>query len=254
VGTIYFLQDKDIKDPFYSALRFLKKKYRVHLKRLETEDVSEGRKLNIEKCPFDVFCCYPDFASNLTAQSIPNPNLTSAVLLVSVRGVRGLKKVPRVRVLFCGDLDIAGWQYLLARGPTISADILLAPHHGGPQGDPSLHSSIIERVFPDGHGYVLMSFGMDNNYGLPNPSFVQACVERGAVVLCTEKSRYCWETPESVNVQPIFTTIDFLPDRSGVNCAGTIVAYLHDGCLEIPGISAFQSQLPDTCLCRKKGA
>jgi competence protein ComEC len=94
----------------------------------------------------------------------------SCVLLVSG---------PGGSVLLPGDLERLGERYLLRERPPGQVDLLLAPHHG------SRTSSTSELVAATRPAFVVVSAGLFNRFGHPDPAVVARWSEAGACVLDT---------------------------------------------------------------------
>lgn len=92
----------------------------------------------------------------------------------------GLAEVAGVRVLLPGDLEQAGQQALLRRGPLPAADVLVVAHHG---------SRSQESAFLLGSraSVALISVGADNDYGHPNGETLDALRRAGMVVVRTDE-------------------------------------------------------------------
>ena len=83
-------------------------------------------------------------------------------------------------VLLTGDIEKAAeWRLLQQDASLLSADVLVAPHHGS---NTSSTASFIRAVGP---GYVLFPVGYRNRYGFPRPPVVQRYQQTGARMLDT---------------------------------------------------------------------
>ena len=100
-----------------------------------------------------------------------NPNNISLVLRLDV----GTKSF-----LFPADIDAKMEDYLVEEGRKISADVLLAPHHGSRS---SLSLEFLERVDPK---FVAISAGRNNPFNLPDQSFLDL-QKKGIDILTTGK-------------------------------------------------------------------
>lgn len=100
-----------------------------------------------------------------------DPNNNSVVLLVEVHGLR---------ILLTGDVEPAAQEALLESGADLHADVLKVPHHGSANQDPAFLSSV-------GAGLALISVGVDNPYGHPDPGLVASLQSAGVVVGRTDQ-------------------------------------------------------------------
>jgi competence protein ComEC len=146
----------------------------------------------------------------------------------------------RTRILFGGDLHYAGWHSMTDAGLDLQTDVLIAPHHGGPRGDTMAFgpTHLAAETKP---GYVLFSVGTRQRHVSPRTEatsrhplqeVVQAFRKQGSTVLCTQITRRCHDTPETISgrsVTPLPSVTephDLSP--SGAACAGTILVTLRE--------------------------
>ena len=103
-----------------------------------------------------------------------DPNNASVVLRVSTQGIT---------LLLTGDVEAPAQQALLEwaqeRGVDLSADVFKVPHHGSSNQDPELVDAVHPRV-------AVISVGVDNTYGHPDPQLVAALQARGLPVWRTD--------------------------------------------------------------------
>jgi len=103
-----------------------------------------------------------------------DPNNASVVLRVTTQGIT---------LLLTGDVEAPAQQALLEwaqeQGVDLSADVFKVPHHGSSNQDPALVDAVQPRV-------AIISVGVDNTYGHPNPQLVAALVARGLPVWRTD--------------------------------------------------------------------
>ena len=90
-----------------------------------------------------------------------------------------LVRGPAGSVLLPGDLERLGERYLLRERPPGRVDLLVAPHHG------SRTSSTAELVEATRPAFVVVSAGLFNRFGHPDPAVVARWREAGACVLDT---------------------------------------------------------------------
>ncbi|MFC3095470.1 DNA internalization-related competence protein ComEC/Rec2 [Alteromonas sediminis] len=98
------------------------------------------------------------------------PNNRSCVLMVEDNGIR---------ILIPGDIEAEAEQQLLALGDDLSADILIAPHHGSKT---SSTSPFINAVLPQ---YVVFTTGYLNRWHFPHDEVVTRYQKAGAIILNT---------------------------------------------------------------------
>ena len=85
-----------------------------------------------------------------------DPNNSSVVLRVTVRGVR---------ILMTGDAEVEAQTDLVTAGVDLRADVLKVPHHGSAYFDPDFLAAVHARV-------AVISVGRHNDYGHPAPSLL----------------------------------------------------------------------------------
>ncbi len=95
-----------------------------------------------------------------------DPNNASIVLMVELGDVR---------ILLTGDIEPAAQRALVESGADLSADIIKVPHHGSSYQDPTFWQA----VSPD---LALVSVGVDNTYGHPDPDLLQSLTDAGITV------------------------------------------------------------------------
>jgi beta-lactamase superfamily II metal-dependent hydrolase len=174
---------------------------------------------------------YPDLMANLEAQAASRPNRTSAVLRLSC-GER--------RVVFSGDATIEAWEWLAHKLPEakpLRCDIMTIPHHGGTISDSrtgeatSLRRLYTDLVKPE---FGIVSVGTLNLYGHPSAATIEALLDAGVTVLCTQMTQKCCGDLEVIrSSRGVFSvpsrstkTPSITPARKSrhVACFGSIVA------------------------------
>lgn len=95
-----------------------------------------------------------------------DPNNASVVLLAEVHAVR---------MLLSGDVEPAAQEALLQSGQDLRAVVLKVPHHGSANQDPKFLAAV-------GASLAVVSVGVDNPYGHPDPGLVAALQAAGVVV------------------------------------------------------------------------
>jgi len=159
-----------------------------------------------------------------------NPNATSGVLRLT-RTVNPR----RTRVLFGGDLDYRGWQWMVQDGLDLKTDVLVAPHHGAPWGATPRFgpSELADATNPS---LVLFSVGTRQPFAAsgrhPNPDVVREFRSRSATVLCTQITHRCHDAPETIAgrsvIAPPSLTQPHDLSPSGSACAGTVLVTLRE--------------------------
>ena len=117
-------------------------------------------------------------------------NDTSLVLRLVWKG-RGLALLP-------GDLEKRALEQVTNQGRTLSAEVLVLPHHGSKS---SLHPRFYSEV---GATLAVAACGPGNRFGFPHPSVVRACRRAGLEVLTTADHgalRFIWRGQEAVRVE-----------------------------------------------------
>lgn len=94
------------------------------------------------------------------ADDVPNGNLNDRSLIT-------LFQVDEQKVLLMGDAEAAAEQSLLAHEPALRCDVLKVGHHGGAT---SSSLSFLQTIQPS---VAVISCGVDNDYGHPDPQTLQ---------------------------------------------------------------------------------
>ena len=117
-------------------------------------------------------------------------NDTSLVLRLVWKG-RGLALLP-------GDLEKRALEQVTSQGRTLSAEVLVLPHHGSKS---SLHPRFYAEV---GAALAVAACGPGNRFGFPHPCVVRACMRAGLEVFTTADHgalRFRWRGDETVRVE-----------------------------------------------------
>lgn len=102
-------------------------------------------------------------------------------------------------ILLTGDIEKIAEKYLVASGGNLSADILVAPHHGSKT---SALDEFIQTVRPQ---IVLYPVGYRNQYHFPHPSVIKKYQQAGVVAYDTVKSGAIqFKLDESIIKPPFF--------------------------------------------------
>jgi len=132
---------------------------------------------------------------------------------------------PDGSVLFTGDIDELGLEYLEETVQDLCADVLVFPHHGGNVGRSATRERnrrfaerLLSAVSPK---IVVFSFSRVR-YSNPRREIIDAVKEdRSRKVMCTQMSRNCLE--ESPNEDGHLATVFADGRQSGNCCAGSIM-------------------------------
>jgi len=250
--NIFFLQDKPPTElPRTLGL----------LKEAKDGDFPVPRRLEVDGSPptvlfsengVELSVLYPDFTANLVVQAsaASTANQTSAVLRLSC-GNR--------RVVFSGDGTIDAWEYLTAKMPEakpLPCDIMTVPHHGGSisncaTGERSHQARLYaELIKPE---YAIISVGTSNRHNHPKRDTLDALVNAGVTVLCTQMTGVCCPELEmarsmrSVLAQPSRSRRCKSTTQSGrskdVACFGSVVAEISTTHLQISGLSRYRRDI-----------
>lgn len=171
-------------------------------------------------------------------------NSLSAVLKISEGGAPA--------ALLAGDMDEIGLDDAIAHDADLTARLLVFPHHGGlPGGDAAAFTGkLYDRVRPDA---VLFSNGR-NRHDNPRPEIIDATLDAGCAVACTQLSDRCSARPVEGNRD------DLEPFRSsgrlkGDSCAGSMSIELAGGARRVSGAAAQHAGFIDdrvpTPMCRR---
>jgi beta-lactamase superfamily II metal-dependent hydrolase len=181
-------------------------------------------------CSFRLYCAYPPVTLSLgllgwlksRLQALfGNRNAVSAVLGLTPRDAAAPS-----HALFGGDLTYRGWQHLVGTGRDLRCEVLLAPHHGGPQQARKDFgaSELADATRP---AFALVSVGTSSPDTLPHDDLIRALRATGATVLCTQITHKCLppaRPPASVPHLAILPRLANMPciSSGGTACAGSI--------------------------------
>lgn len=190
--------------------------------------------------------------ANLGAQAEGrgSPNQTSGVLRLRCGGRRAI---------FSGDATIEAWEYLAAQmsGDTpLPCDIMTVPHHGGTiSSDPAKEQACQMRLYSEliKPRYAVISVGSSNRYGHPKTETLNALVETGVTVLCTQMTEVCCPDLEAARLirgmlaSPSRSTRQASKTQSGrskdVACFGSVVAEVSDTHLQIANLNRYERDI-----------
>lgn len=136
--------------------------------------------------------------------------------MIRVEGAHGAS------LLLAGDIDAIGLDPTINSSANLSVDVLVYPHHGGFSGEARSETEFISHLMDaTDPKYVVFSNG-HRVHDNPRPHVVEAIVDRGCSVSCTQISTRCCETPEDFSTDHLITSMSKGAKR-GVCCAGTMV-------------------------------
>jgi beta-lactamase superfamily II metal-dependent hydrolase len=206
IGTVFMLSDRNRDSQqfqkIFRAVREEEKKGRFAVIRLD-----QDRQIweNLDKT-LEVKAIYPGFSDNIEAMK---PNESSAILW--------LRQKDKIGIVWAGD---APMQVVAEKCEGSTPFVLAGPHHGGPVDRKKTDfKTWVAAVKPERQ---FVSVGTKNNYGLPEPKYLQQRTSHGCHVICSQLTKHC----DNVHVNdeiPVLQTAMFLglrPPRSGVPCRG----------------------------------
>jgi competence protein ComEC len=214
--------------------------------KLVWDDKSSGARLR---------CFSPTFAENLDAQQSSNSNGASMVFVLDYLGKR---------VVFAADSVTPQWRKIYERrgNRTTECDILAVPHHGGlTDGSAADLDWLYDQALRC--DVAIFSVGTVRHPKHPRTEVVAKLRSNGATVLCTEITSLCHEHPMMLKpgvLQPqahLGRAMN-LPMKQYVACAGTILATISNGSIEVDRLQVHQNAVDNlpatnkTCpLCRR---
>ena len=175
-------------------------------------------------------------------------NSISAVILVCFAGRRV--------ALITGDLDKVGLKHLVETNPSLAADVLVFPHHGGLAGGsgPTAADFARELTSAVNPQCVAISLGR-GSYANPRPEIVDGMRQGapGTRIACTQLSKQCASNlpiQEPTHLLPLFAR----GAESRSCCAGTMRIELEEGSVILPDTAAHKAFISivasQTALCR----
>jgi competence protein ComEC len=243
IEKICVVQDhKFLKSRYWRRLFALKKEGRIHerqisppllpeddLPKLVWEDRLSGAKLR---------CFSPTFVENLEAQQSCNSNGSSMVFVLDYQGRR---------VVLAADSVVPQWRRIYERrgNRTLECDILAVPHHGGlTEGiNADLDWLYDQAIRCD---VAIFSVGTVRRPKHPRAEVVAKLRSIGATVLCTEITSLCNESPMGLKPGVLQPQVHMgramnLPKKPYVPCAGTVLATISNGSIEVDRLQVHQN-------------
>ncbi len=159
-GRVFAIIDGEVAARRGSSCPLLKKSVRV--------DNGASRRLSGLSDQFDFELFSPHI------EDMDSSNNCSIVLKVTGRGPRGFS------YLVTGDTEIGRWETISRLfGTALKSHVLAAPHHGSKNG---VHPAALLNIAPH---TVLISAGVDSEYGHPHPAAVRAYAKVAKYVFST---------------------------------------------------------------------
>jgi beta-lactamase superfamily II metal-dependent hydrolase len=265
---IFFLQDRAVRNSMPTTFGVLKRSADGDFpcpERLET-NAGTAKKLFAQDGVI-LSILYPDLMANLTAQGAGRANQTSAILRLSCG---------RRRVVFSGDATIEAWEWLASKFPgakPLTCDVMTIPHHGGAiskskaQETACQHRLYADWVRPE---YGIVSVGTSNQDGHPSIDTINALLDTGVKVLCTQMTEQCCADLESIRSShgvlpmPSRSMREESVTHSGksrhVACFGSVIAEVSETNVRISNLKrheqtmkAFSKSTGFSPLCRLRG-
>jgi competence protein ComEC len=134
--------------------------------------LTAGQRLAWSRLAIEVLA--PDTKEVMPAAESDGTEINNASLVLRA-------ETPAGRVLLSGDVELAAQAGLLDTRADLSADVLKVPHHGSRYTSPELFAAVRPRI-------ALVSVGVGNRYGHPNPVTLRMLARRGTLVLRTDIS------------------------------------------------------------------
>jgi len=229
IDEIYFLND----GKYEKVIAFLERyDPENRIDKYRPEYGKNGRGIILDEEGLKVEIIYPDLMSNLQAENAGNrrANQTSAIIKLTF----GEKCI-----IFAGDATIEAWEYLSDNyfsQKLFECDVMTIPHHGGRITTGTEESKIQKRLYTKiiKPRYGIISVGTCNRHDHPCSETINAMIESGIEVLCTQMTAQCCCELEKIRgvsriiTQPSLSSRRKKITRSGksknVACLGTITA------------------------------
>ena len=233
IRDVYFLEDRPTRSNV--LLSVIQRQLETgNLKnqpqRLEAPSAKGGQLFSDDISGLSLHVLFPWMLANINGRERGGKNKTSAVLAL----VCGSRKI-----IFGGDAEYDQWKQLSEQiGGPIQCDILSVPHHGG-----LLSTDRNGDNRRDHHRWVydnavkcataVVSVGSASQYDHPRPEHMEAIIDSGASIICTQVTLKCHDDLESLRPGVIDPTIPGASERGpsftsaarrsrNVACAGSI--------------------------------
>jgi competence protein ComEC len=132
--------------------------------------LTAGQRLAWSRLAIEVLA--PDTKEVMPAAESDGTEINNASLVMRA-------ETPAGRVLLSGDVELAAQARLLDTQADLSADVIKVPHHGSRYTSPELFAAVRPRI-------AVVSVGVGNRYGHPNPVTLRMLARRGTLVLRTD--------------------------------------------------------------------
>jgi beta-lactamase superfamily II metal-dependent hydrolase len=188
----------------------------------------------------------PEFALTGVGGTTPSEqNVSAHSLNAVVRLLHGDKAV----ALFCGDLDEVGLAEIQNEGVTITAEVLVFPHHGGLPGKApdAFTTTLCQMVKPR---VVVFSIGR-GKHGTPRPEIVAALrrIVPEAHIACTQLSERCAPDLPATTPSHLVNEVGLGREKNSC-CAGTLIIFPPPLSPTLRDHRAFVSIAAPTALCQ----
>jgi hypothetical protein len=261
IQKVFILEDRDfLSDPLFDLVwDFVKRKRLKNVIRAEVPVL--GTPLPVwqtDDGSMRVDLIYPDMVANLNARKRNRPNATSAIARFHYRDKC---------VVFPGDSNVAAWVRLSKAGGVlpIAPRLLAMPHHGGLlDASPQRVKWLLQQVIQPAN--VTISAATGNRNGHPRQEYLEYLTEGKVRIFCTQITpERCHKNgdPAMVADGVLVPLHDFSASHSRyrggsgyVGCAGTIVALLKEGMIEVHRSAEYEQSVNKTAspMCRRDGA
>ncbi len=150
------------------------------------------------------------------------------------------------RVVFAADSVIPQWRKIYERrgNQTLECDVLAVPHHGGlVEGTGADLDWMYDRAVQC--DVAVFSVGTVLRPKHPRAEVVAKLCSIGATVVCTELTSQCHKQPQALKPGVLQPQVHLgramnAPKQSYIACAGTVMATISDGKIEIDRLSSHQ--------------
>jgi competence protein ComEC len=243
IEKICVVQDhKFLTSRYWQKIYALREEGRVHERQISPPLLPEGDRAKLvwedSKSSAKLRCFSPSFFENLTAQQNKKSNASSMVLVLDYLGQR---------VVFAADSVIPQWRKIYERrgNKTLECDILAVPHHGGlTEGNKTDLDWMYDHAVQC--KLAVFSVGTVIKPKHPRAEVVTKLRSIGTTVLCTEITSLCHRDPMSLKpgvLQPqsYLGRAMNAAKSSFVACAGTVLATIKEGEIQIDRLNNHQS-------------
>jgi len=159
---------------------------------------------------------FPSFAHSLVAASANRPNDASGILQLVIND--------QVQVIWPGDSSL---ETIVTVCPKAHPEIIVGPHHGGPEDYKSPESKTHVMMMSPKQTYI--SVGTKNHYSHPRPKYLRLLAKNGTYIACSQITRECDKHLVNEKKRPVMETHMLLglppPRNDGYACRGPMQLY-----------------------------